>query len=132
MITDTSTPAAKMMRLIRDTTEEMQGHTTQYRGFDRAVSTLDMSRNMIADLEAELRLLRADKNITIGEHGTEVGLKMRAQMLESAGNTMACHVRNILASNTLFSLVDGERYRLRNLLRDITTQWDSTSGWTAK
>lgn len=64
--------------------------------------------------------------------GERAGLITRAQMLETAGNVMACQVRNILASNTLFSLVEGERIRLRGLLREIVSQWDRTSGWSSK
>jgi len=60
----------------------------------------------------------------------EVGLHARAQMLERAGNTMACEVRNLMAVNPLCSLVDGERYRLRGLLRGITSKWDRASGWS--
>lgn len=73
-----------------------------------------------------------EESFTVGDRGEIAGLRARAQFLEAAGNSMACEVRNIMGSNTLFSLVEGERIRLRGLLRDIVSKWDSISGWTVK
>lgn len=59
----------------------------------------------------------------------DIGLRVRARTLERAGNTMAYEVRNLMDSTILESLVDGENYRFRNLLREITAKWDRASGW---
>lgn len=54
------TPAAKTRKLILETIAEMKARIGD-EGTNRAVSTLTMAHNMISDLEAELRTLRADK-----------------------------------------------------------------------
>jgi len=59
---DTATPAAKMRKLILETLEGLKEvpFISGYQGTNRAVSTLTMAHNMLSDLEAELRTLRAD------------------------------------------------------------------------
>lgn len=52
------TPEAQMMKLLLETGEEMRGHSVVYPGINRAISALNMARNMISELDSELRMLK--------------------------------------------------------------------------